>query len=453
MESVSPGPMPKNLENRKRVAILIPAYGNIPSTFLPVFIGFILANSNKYILDITIKEHNPVDKSRNELVEEAMKRNPDYIMFIDSDNLVAKETLDQLIKVMNEKDADLVTALYFQKGKPYLPVIREFKYGGFWNIENPELNKVISIDGCGLGCCLINPRVFKKIEKPYFNFSYERWGKRDIQLSEDLWFCRKLLKKNMRMYCDTGLISSHIGGTVDIFEFMAFKDIRNKLVGDREEIMTALQEFTKRNELELTQDIQVGPKLIKDEWNEKLPKANDEIKKFYKETKNYIYDLTLWHMTTRREFDLEVIEKISQLKPKNILDFGCGTGMNSFMLSKEKFDVTLADLESYTLSFAEFLLKRSKLPYKVWKTDIEENPPDKKYDVILAFDVLEHLPKEELKIVVEKLIKLKHKDTHVIITYSPGKDVGGIGSHPMHFDADEEIEKLIKRLIKEVPNT
>ncbi len=435
---------------KKKICILIPAYGNIPATFLPNFISFVVKNSKKYIIDVTVREHNPVSKSRNELVELAMKMDPDYILFLDTDNLVPTTALDNLIKVMEEKDADLVTALYFQKAKPYLPVIREYKLGGFWNIENPELGTVIAIDGCGMGCCLINPRVFKKLEYPWFKFNYETWGRKRIHLSEDLWFCRNMLRAGMKLYCDASLISSHIGAIIDVFEYMSLFKVREDLISDRNDLMGMIEQYTGENELEVTQKTKIGPTLMKEEWEKKSPKTGEEIKKFYKETKNYLYDLGLWHMSNRRQFDIELVDKIIDLKPKNVLEFGCGIGQNAIMIAREKMDVTIADLDSYTLKFAEFRFKEKDISYKVWKTDIEDMPPDKKYDLILCFDVLEHLPDEEFKNVINKLIRLKHKDTTVMLTYSPGKDVGGVpNSHPMHFDKKEENTKLIGKLLKD----
>ena len=117
------------------------------------------------------------------------------------------------------------------------------------------------------------------------------------------------------------------------------------------------------------------------------------------------------------------------------------------MCARIGMDVTLADLDSKTLDFAQKRFQKHNVPHKVWKVDVEESPPDAKYDVILCFDVLEHLPKKEFKETVEKLIKLKHKDTKILHT----TNFSQFETYPMHFGLDEEKTELIKRLLNEVP--
>ena len=74
-------------------------------------------------------------------------------------------------------------------------------------------------------------------------------------------------------------------------------------------------------------------------------------------------------------------------------------------------------------------------------------PPDKKYDVIVALDVFEHIPKEELKKIVDKLIRLKHDKTEILLNAPFGKTA----VHPMHLDADAEVLAQISRLQSELP--
>ena len=106
------------------------------------------------------------------------------------------------------------------------------------------------------------------------------------------------------------------------------------------------------------------------------------------------------------------------------------------------FDVTLADLDGASLDFAVFRAARHNAPLKIWKTDVEAMPPDRTYDVILALDVLEHLPKEVLRSVVDKLIRLKTPKTRVIFTAPFGRT----SEHPMHAEADEETKAEVRRL-------
>jgi 2-polyprenyl-3-methyl-5-hydroxy-6-metoxy-1,4-benzoquinol methylase len=91
--------------------------------------------------------------------------------------------------------------------------------------------------------------------------------------------------------------------------------------------------------------------------------------------------------------------------------------------------------------------ERRGLRLKAWKTDVEPSPPDAKYDVILALDVLEHLPRPELDVMVDKLIQLKRAKTEVIISAPFGRTA----MHPMHLDADEHTKQQVHRLQTELP--
>src|SRR5579862_1488313 len=65
---------------------------------------------------------------------------------------------------------------------------------------------------------------------------------------------------------------------------------------------------------------------MKDEWTawEKSGAMTDaRIKAFYKQTKNYIFDLGGWHFDSapKRESDIALVAEMVAAKPKNILDF------------------------------------------------------------------------------------------------------------------------------------
>jgi 2-polyprenyl-3-methyl-5-hydroxy-6-metoxy-1,4-benzoquinol methylase len=186
-------------------------------------------------------------------------------------------------------------------------------------------------------------------------------------------------------------------------------------------------------------------------WEREGPMTDDRIEAFYKQTTNYIYELAEWHLFVpdKRESDLALIADMRAKRPNNILDFGGGVGLLAIPLARAGFDVTLADLESTTLRFALFHAERRGVKLKVWKSDLEPAPPDAKYDVILCMDVLEHLPKQVLHDVVDKLIKLKHAKTEVLISAPFGRT----SVHPMHMDLSDDTKRQVQRLLTELPAT
>ena len=226
----------------------------------------------------------------------------------------------------------------------------------------------------------------------------------------------------------------------------------SELERDQNEYVEDIMAFTKTSRDQVRERMKQGSEPLKQEWLEwekKGPMTEDRIAQFYKQTANYIYELGEWHLfvPNKRESDMALVAEMKQKAPKNILDFGGGVGLMAFPLARAGFDVTLADLDGTSLDFARFRAERHKDKMKFWKSDVEPMPPDQKYDVILALDVLEHLPKETLHQIVDKLVKLKHAKTEIIISAPFGRTA----VHPMHIDLTDDTKAQVERLQTEVP--
>jgi 2-polyprenyl-3-methyl-5-hydroxy-6-metoxy-1,4-benzoquinol methylase len=221
---------------------------------------------------------------------------------------------------------------------------------------------------------------------------------------------------------------------------------------DRDEYVADVAAFTKSTPAEVRARMKRGSVPLKEEWEAwemKAPMTPERITAFYKQTTNYLYELGEWHLfvADKRASDLALVEQMRARKPANVLDFGGGVGIVAVLLARAGFDVTLADLDSTSLDFAVFYAGRRGVKLKIWKSDVEERAPDAKYDVILALDVLEHLPKDELRRVVDRLVALKHAGTQVIMSAPFGRTA----VHPMHMDADADTRLQVQRFLTEVP--
>ena len=224
------------------------------------------------------------------------------------------------------------------------------------------------------------------------------------------------------------------------------------LARDQEEYVADVMAFAGSTHGQVRARMKQGSSPLKDEWNaweQAGPMTPDRIKEFYKQTTNYIYELAEWHLFVpqKRESDLALFDDLRTRHPRNILDFGGGVGLIAIPLARAGLDVTIADLDSTTLRFALFRAARHAVPLKVWKSDVEDAPPDKKYDVILCMDVLEHLPKDILHEVVDKLVKLKHARTEIVISAPFGRTA----VHPMHMDLSDDTRQQIERLRTALP--
>jgi len=263
------------------------------------------------------------------------------------------------------------------------------------------------------------------------------------------------------LLCLVGCSSDKTTGRVDETkaprsqEPISVKDTPNAdaaLKPEQDEYVEDVMAFSHTTHDEVRTRMKKGSNPLKEEWNSwenQGPMTPERITAFYKQTTNYIYELAEWHLfvPSKRESDVALFEDMRTKAPRNILDFGGGVGLLAIPLASAGLDVTLADLDSTTLGFAVFRAERHGVKLKLWKSDVEPAPPDKKYDVIMCMDVLEHLPKDILHDIVDKLVKLKHARTEIIISAPFGRT----SVHPMHMDLSDDTKQQIERLRTALP--
>ncbi len=141
--------------------------------------------------------------SRNLLREHALSNGYEYLLSLDADIVLNKDTLSNLVSYKKP----LLTAIYFRiligkdGRKNMLPMIfkRDEKDPNFIKamkyVPKPGL---LSVDMCGLGCILIHKSVLEKIK-----FRYDKGF-------DDEAFCIDALNNNFKIYADTKTICKHM---------------------------------------------------------------------------------------------------------------------------------------------------------------------------------------------------------------------------------------------------
>ena len=92
----------------------------------------------------------------------------------------------------------------------------------------------------------------------------------------------------------------------------------------------------------------------------------------------------------RIKYILEVLNK-SKLNKIKILDIGCGGGLISEELTKLGGDVTGIDFVEENIKVAKMHAKRNNLKINFIVKDFEKEKITSRFDVIIIFEVLEHL--------------------------------------------------------------
>lgn len=149
----------------------------------------------------------PIDFARNKLVKLSMENKSDYIFFLDSDVTCPADTLYKLLS----DNLPIVSGIYRNKtdGLPaawrlipnptptgkYAPLS---SFGGDGHLEK--------VDVVGMGCCLINMEVFKRVKYPWFKWGIDIYSS---GVSEDFAFCEKAKEAGLPTYIDCRVICEH----------------------------------------------------------------------------------------------------------------------------------------------------------------------------------------------------------------------------------------------------
>lgn len=148
--------------------------------------------------------------NRNIIVEQAFEHNCTHVLFVDDDMTFDADALDKLVK----HDVDIVSGLYLRRDYPHQPLIFDSlddEGRALYSYLDGELSGLLPIEAAGLGFCLVNLNVFKKMQKPWV-----RLGELDpAQWCDDIgFFFRAKKEANAKVFCDTSVLCGHIGTVI-----------------------------------------------------------------------------------------------------------------------------------------------------------------------------------------------------------------------------------------------
>ncbi len=219
-----------NLKTDKlNILILVNTLQNVNQFIYSNHIEFFTWTAKNYP-NIDFKFFSPVrmsiDNARNTAATLAMRYECDYLMFIDDDVLIPKDTLVHLLEANKDVCAGLVIirgmpfhvmAFKFSKDNPMqltnydeLPLHvtckqdHEFFKLDCKDCEIAYLEPLVRCDAVGFSCCLIKTDILKPLEPPYFLTGPNH--------TEDVYFCLKLreLEPIPSIYMNTSVRCGHL---------------------------------------------------------------------------------------------------------------------------------------------------------------------------------------------------------------------------------------------------
>lgn len=154
--------------------------------------------------DMGITERVVVDWARNELVRavkdliSVFDDQPfTHYMWLDADHIFDRDLICQLARHFAFPEIDMVSALYFNRTEPHLPVVYVKDAGPSVYTHYPLVevpNCLCEVDAVGFGAVMTKRECFEKVPDPWFTLDY--------QAGEDMAFCVHAKKAGVRIFLD-----------------------------------------------------------------------------------------------------------------------------------------------------------------------------------------------------------------------------------------------------------
>ena len=195
--------------DKKKIVVGIPHTGTL-YTDIAMNLMNLVATENKYSLNIQMLKSSILYISREYLTIAALQAKADYLMFLDSDQTISPQGIEQLASHLDNGE-DIATTLIFRKDPPFHPCVfshQELLPNNqislkFYDIANQDLTKPFYVESSGFGCIMMKLDIFKKIPQPWFLPA--------PYTGEDITFMYKAAQMGYKTLCDPTIEVGHYG--------------------------------------------------------------------------------------------------------------------------------------------------------------------------------------------------------------------------------------------------
>jgi hypothetical protein len=191
-----------------RVSILVPTRDTVYSHFSHSLAGLVKVSTQMGIdVHVFFNSATILIEQREQLVNQAISLQSEWLLWLDSDMMFPSTTLLRLL-AHNE---DIVGCNYMKRSYPFSSVAyTNTKDWDSW-VPLQSQDELLNVEGVGMGCVLMKTSVFQKLNKPYFEYTYNPETKG--WTGEDFVLFNKLKNVGYQLKIDTNLSNEiyHIG--------------------------------------------------------------------------------------------------------------------------------------------------------------------------------------------------------------------------------------------------
>lgn len=186
-----------------KILLSVPTFENIQPE---VFESLWNMDKGGHKVDFKVVRGYDCARARNMISMEAIRGEYDYLMMVDSDTIVPK---DALINMLDPEEA-IVLGCCPRKNtkKEEFPMSPISCYDMSKCLYAEDLkDKRIELRVGGFACALIDVKIFDLLKFPYFVYENHKNGK---VLSEDYYFCLKAVSQGLHIWADPRVRCGHL---------------------------------------------------------------------------------------------------------------------------------------------------------------------------------------------------------------------------------------------------
>ena len=211
----------------RKILIAVPCMDMLPAQF-----AHSLATLTSYGIEDTqilvwFNLGSLIYSSRDQIAKKALLDEADLIMWFDSDMVFNPDTLQRMLKLIDEGN-DMVTGVYYRRTPPFSPVVfetmemNEEGTGFEWTEFEQIPDDLFEVGACGFGCVLMKTEIFVSV--------FAKFGLMFTPIAncgEDIAFCWRARQCGYKIIADPSISLGHVGYTIITKDF--FKTYQSQL--------------------------------------------------------------------------------------------------------------------------------------------------------------------------------------------------------------------------------
>jgi hypothetical protein len=166
-----------------------------------------ITSQPKQTITVIFVKDSLLHEARRSAVLKAQSIGATHLLFLDSDMVVPGDIVQKLV-AHNKYIVGVNSHIKALPSKTTVKFMNE--KGDYMEYDGEMPKELFKCYSVGTGVMLVNMKIFKIIEKPWF--FYQTDG--DNFQGEDIWFCKQAHEKGIDVWCDPTIEIGHVGDYV-----------------------------------------------------------------------------------------------------------------------------------------------------------------------------------------------------------------------------------------------